>query len=127
MYGSSPASTPIEASSTSVAVPPQTDPDSLTTVAMSPSVVIVPTQVAAELGSGASDEQATASNAAATSETRMFPIGEPRGSNLTPGTHTAEPVRSATERQAALRRDPRRPAWGRGRSWRRTVTEAPRR
>jgi hypothetical protein len=44
-YSSAPASTPIDASSTSVAVPPHTEPASLTTVVTLPSVVIVPTHV----------------------------------------------------------------------------------
>jgi len=35
----------IDASSTNLAVPPHTDPDSLMTVVTSPSVVMVPTQV----------------------------------------------------------------------------------
>ncbi len=45
MYSSGPNSTQIEASSTNLAVPPHTDPDSFTTVVTLPSVVIEPTQV----------------------------------------------------------------------------------
>lgn len=45
MYASSPDCTPIDASSTSLAVPPHTDPGSFTTVVTLPSVVMVPTQV----------------------------------------------------------------------------------
>ncbi|HEX9700284.1 MAG TPA: hypothetical protein VGD06_12575 [Acidobacteriota bacterium] len=69
MCPSAPRSTPIEASSTSVARPPHTEPDPLTTVVTSPSVVIVPVQLPSEAPSGAGDEQAaTAASSAATIE-----------------------------------------------------------
>ena len=45
MNSSAPVSTPIETSSTSVAGPLHTEPDSLRTVVTLPSVVIVPAQV----------------------------------------------------------------------------------
>jgi hypothetical protein len=45
MCSSGPATTPIDASSTSVAVPPHVDPDSVMTVVTLPSAVMVPTQV----------------------------------------------------------------------------------
>ena len=59
---------PIDASSTSLAVPPHTEPDSLTTVVTLPSVVIVPTQeppasVALSWGPQASAARATTDTA----------------------------------------------------------------
>ena len=64
MYSSGPTAKPIDASSTSLAVPPHTDPDSLTTVVTLPSVVMVPTQVVSPESAAGSGEQANASAAA---------------------------------------------------------------